>query len=441
VDRVRRAVIALALGLAVVPQSALANGRAPITNGVFFRPGNNTDIWVRTTFGLLVSHDDGCTFRWICEQNVGYGGIFDPTYAVAADGTIYATTYAGLRVSRDGGCTFTTATESLLEGTPGRIAGRYGEAIDVTATGDVWLGLTDAAMTNGIYRSTDAGETFQTMGTVPSGIQWKSLRVAPSDPLRIYATGFEFATDATAFFYRSVDGGAMWEPMPTTSFVFGSSPLARVVGVDPQDAAIVYVATIESSGPPNPGDRLYRSSDGGATFTEVLVTTNAITDVLVRGSSVIVATKVGGFTSTDRGVTFGAANAALEYGCLGERADGRLFACGANWGPDFKAIGQSADGASWDKLFRFVEMAGPVECPAGTPQADTCGPMWPVFEEQFGTKGPTCGANVVDAPPEMKPESGGCCDAVGGAGGSAFLGVLVGAGLLRRRRTKEGSCN
>ncbi len=98
-----------------------------------------------------------------------------------------------------------------------------------------------------------------------------------------------------------------------------------MVGVDPQDAAIVYVATIESSGPPNPGDRLYRSNDGGATFAEVLVTTNAITDVLVRGASVIVATKVGGFTSTDRGVTF-VNTSEIEKELLATGADAGMIA-------------------------------------------------------------------------------------------------------------------
>lgn len=436
----RRAVVVVALGLASVPHGALANGRAPITNGVFFRPGNNQDIWVRTTFGLLVSNDDGCTFRWICEQNVGYGGIFDPHYAVSADGTIYATTFAGLRISRDGGCTFATATEALPVGMPGRIADRWADALDVTASGDVWLGLSDATMDNAIYRSTDSGQTFQAMGNVPPTIQWKSIRVSSSDPMRIYASGFEIAGEPRAHLYRSVDGGAMWEAMPTTSLVFGTTPNARVVGIDPQDPAIVYVATIDAAPPPNPGDRLFRSTDGGASFAEVLVTSSPISDVLVRGTSIIVATKTGGFTSSDRGQTFGAADTALEFGCLGERADGRLFACGANWMPDFKAIGQSADGTTWDKVFRFVEMAGPVECPAGTPQADACVPMWPTFEEQFGTKGPTCGANVVDAPPEVKSD-GGCCDAGGSAGGTAFLGLLLGATLYRRRRTREASCN
>ena len=86
-----------AVAAVLCPAVALANGRPPLTNGVHFQPGDNHSLYVATTFGLLVSHDDGCSFRWICEQNVGYGGTFDPKYRIAADGTIFATTYTGLR--------------------------------------------------------------------------------------------------------------------------------------------------------------------------------------------------------------------------------------------------------------------------------------------------------------------------------------------------------
>src|SRR4051812_15404808 len=90
---------------------ANGNGRPPLTTGVHFRPGDPHSLYVATTFGLLISHDDGCTFRWVCETNIGYGGIFDPLYEVTADGSIFATTFTGLRVSRDGGCSFTTVTD------------------------------------------------------------------------------------------------------------------------------------------------------------------------------------------------------------------------------------------------------------------------------------------------------------------------------------------
>ena len=95
----RRSLIALVLASGI----AHANGRPPLTNGVFFKSGDPHSQYVRTTFGLLISHDDGTTFNWVCEQNIGYGGVFDPKYAIATDGTIFATTFTGLRVSRDGG--------------------------------------------------------------------------------------------------------------------------------------------------------------------------------------------------------------------------------------------------------------------------------------------------------------------------------------------------
>src|ERR1700704_5258777 len=114
--------LVLAIVCVSLPATARANGRPPLTNGVFFQANDNQSLYVRSTFGLLISHDSGCSFRWTCEQNIGYGGPCDRACAVAADGTVFATTFTGLRVSRDGGCSFTTATAELPTDAPGRIA-------------------------------------------------------------------------------------------------------------------------------------------------------------------------------------------------------------------------------------------------------------------------------------------------------------------------------
>ena len=81
------AVIALA---AALPRPADANGRYPQTVSVHFQPGNAQRIAVGATFGLLLSDDDSATWRWTCEQNIGYGGIFDPVYEISAQGTAEA---------------------------------------------------------------------------------------------------------------------------------------------------------------------------------------------------------------------------------------------------------------------------------------------------------------------------------------------------------------
>src|SRR5689334_16048118 len=139
--------------LASLAGPASASGRPPVTSGIFFRPGDARSIFVRSTFGLLVSRDDGCSFRWVCEQAIGYGGQFDPKYAATADGTIFATTFTGLRVSRDGGCTWTTATADRPARDPGRVADIWVDALDLGPGGELWIATAESGRPNDVYRS------------------------------------------------------------------------------------------------------------------------------------------------------------------------------------------------------------------------------------------------------------------------------------------------
>lgn len=410
----------LALSLASPPSDG--NGRAPRTTSIHLVPGDPHSIYVGATFGLLVSHDEGCTFRWVCEGAVGYGGIFDPSYAVAADGAIFATTYAGLRVSRDGGCSFATVTAPV-----------YFSAIDIGPTGDIWIATADITVPGAISRSTDNGAAFEPRGMLSPAIQWNGLRVAPTDPDRIYATGTESSTQTHLFTTR--DGGATWTASALSAVIFGGLPSVRVIAVDPRNADIVYVASELGANPPN-GDRLYRSTDGGATLTEVLATTAAIRDLAFPDAThVIVADQVGGFRSNDGGRTFTALDNAPQLQCIAARTDGTLIGCGTNWTPDSMSLATSMDAAaSWTKLWVFSELDGPLACPAGSPEHDICdAQQWSILEQQFGVTGPVCGANTwpSEAPPHTS--SRGCCDASGGPALSIGWAGLVAAWLGRRR--------
>ena len=422
------------MGIAV---SASGNGRPPHTNGVFFHPTDPNTLLLRTSFGLLISHDDGCSFRWVCEQNIGYGGTFDPKYAVSPSGAIFATTFTGLRVSRDAGCSFATATEELLAGSPERLSDRYLGALAVGSTGEVWVGTADT-LQNAIYRSTDDGVTFAVRGTLPPAILWESIRVAPTDPARVYITGGQVNDPPSAYFYATTNAGADWTAGPLGGVVLGASPIAKVMAVDPVDPNILYLLTVGSQNN-GAGDRLYRSGDAGQTFIEVLTTPSTVVGVTVHAETVTVATQAGAFSSTDRGLTFQPVAAPLKFACLVQRTDGRYYACGANWEPDFMALAHSGDAASWEKIFRFAELAGPVDCPAGTPQAETCGPLYSILQQQFGVTGPTCGAapDTVGGDVAKSPGSG-CCQTGGQGGTVALLGALVAFAAIgprvRRRR-------
>ncbi|MEZ4365658.1 MAG: sialidase family protein [Kofleriaceae bacterium] len=444
----RRAAMAGWLAVLATAGPAAANGRPPATTSVELRAGDADSIYLGATFGLLISHDGGCSFRWVCEQSIGYGGTFDPHYAVAPDGTIYATTFEGLRVSRDGGCSFTTATAELPPGAPGRVADLWVDAIALGEPGEVWIATAESGQPNDVYYSSDGGHTFAPRGLASPTLWWKSVVVAPSRSERVYVTGYQVADEPPTTAQRSDDRGATWAPMPLDGVAFGSTPLVTVTAVDPADPDRLWLRSIGAN-PPG-GDRLYVSTDAGAIWTEAVATTDPIRDVVVRATGeLLVATIAGGsHVSTDGGLTFDVLDGAPQLACLAEDDAGALLGCGANWKPDFSALGRSADAATWSKVFRFSEMAGPLECPAGTPQHDTCAvELWPGIEQQFLPTAPAC-AGGPDA--GIAPDAsggggggGGCCGAGGRPTSSVVLAALallaVSARRARRRRPRASS--
>jgi uncharacterized protein (TIGR03382 family) len=441
-----RTLVVASLLFALGSGRADANGRAPLTNGIHFRAGDPHSMYVATTFGLLVSHDDGCTMSWVCEGNIGYGGPWDPKWAIGTDGTIFGTTFTGLRVSRDGGCSFTTATEELPAGAPNRIAGIWIDALDVGPTGLVWVGTAETGQPNEVYLSSDNGVTFNSLGLQSATIYWKSIRTAPTNMARAYVSGYELAPP-TAHVRRTDNMGGSWTPSPLANVQYGSTPTLLVAAVDPQNADVVYLISQGANAPA--GDRLYRSTDAGITWTDVLDTTGPIKDVVIVDAQTVFATTmmqsgmnfIGGpaYKSSNGGVAFDPMPTAPQLACLGKAPDGTLIGCGANWQPDFQAVTRSTDNASsFTKVWRFVELAGPLQCPAGTPEYDMCDQqMWENLKAQFAATGPTCGANVVGDPPAGDPvptKSGGCCDASPAAPAGLVWAALAGAWLVRRRR-------
>ncbi len=430
---------AVAAGLLAGAPAAHGNGRPPLTNGIYLQPGDAHSLYVRSTFGLLISHDDGCTMRWVCENDIGYAGSFDPKYAIGGDGTIFATTYSGLRISRDAGCSFNTATGGLP-------ADAWIDALDIGPAGEIWVGTSTTGATNDVFASNDNGVTFTSRGMLSSTIWWKSVKVAPSNPMRVYVAGYQVAgtladggmMPPTGHFFRSDDDGAHWTESAMTNVVFGPMPYLLVAAVDPTNPDVLY-AISPGANPPG-GDQLYRSADGGTTFTSVLSTPMPISDVVIRNASTVVAAteNSGSFQSTDGGATFAAMSNPPQLACLKQKADGSLVGCGANWTPDFMSVTASPDGAAWTDVWRFVQLAGPLDCPAGTAEHDICDlQQWSNLQTQFASTGPTCGAYVVDGtPPDSPPKKagGGCCDA-GDATGGLVLGALV-LGLVGRRRRR-----
>lgn len=424
--------------LAAVPGTALANGRFPKTVNVRIQPNDDRVILVPATFGLLISRDQGSTFEWVCEEAIGYGGSFDPDYAITSDGSIFATTFEGLRVTRDGGCTWQAAGGLSTE--------EYFADVEIGPDGTIWAATASAAVTNHIYMSMDNGESFVAQDEGLPQVWWRSLKIAPSDAQRLYLTGYRVAealpdggtVPPSAVFFRSDDHGVTWTELDLSAIEFGTQPWFMIEAVAADNPDVLFG---RAQGAHNAlGDILYRSTDGGMTWAEVLRTEDMIRTVIIRQSGDIIAGTLsdGVHRSSDGGNAW-TRTEEPDMCCAAEDSAGTLYACGANWEPDFFALGRSQDGVSWEKVVRFSEIAGAYSCPAGTVQRDVCeAKRWPAMCEMFGCN------RVVDATPAPDARTsgnggGGCCRSADGPTDSLLLGLFVGLWLLaiRRRRAER----
>src|SRR5262245_7197616 len=121
----------------------------------------------------------------------------------------------------------------------------------------------------GVWKTTDAGRTWQPLFQNESVAAIGALVVAPSDPKILYAGTGQVTTrwDVTSGdgIYRSDDGGATWKHRGLRE----SEHIGRI-WVDPRDPEIVLVAALGHLHGPHPERGVFRSSDGGASWTRVV---------------------------------------------------------------------------------------------------------------------------------------------------------------------------
>ena len=121
----------------------------------------------------------------------------------------------------------------------------------------------------GIWKTTDAGVTWMPTFEGQPIASIGALAVAPSNPNVLYAgTGeSDIRTDLASGdgVYKSLDGGATWKNIGFRD----TRQISRIV-VDPHNADIVYVGAFGHVYGPNDERGVYKSIDGGNTWTHVL---------------------------------------------------------------------------------------------------------------------------------------------------------------------------
>lgn len=433
--RIAGCVVFFSLVLSTRAMAHFANA-TPASTNITLPPDGEATILLPTTFGAVISTDGGASFRWLCDMALDLGpqSNYDPDFAMATDGTIYASsTGSGLLVSRDGGCSFAAAA--------GISDSRWAAKVEIGTNGWVWTGTADGGVANDLYVSKDGGETFSAAGLTIEEGWFRSIKSAATDPQRIYVTGFETGSDGgAALLFSSADGGQTWKALPMDSFVFTGQPGLYLLGVSPVDPDVVFarVADVQLSEDQDElSDVLYRSTDGGQSWSQVLAMPETLTAFVIRkdGTSIIAGTVAGGVRlSADGGTTWTTPAQEPQMACVAEAADGSLYACGNNWEPDSFALASSSDGQTWSKILRFRDVKGPLECAAGTVVHDVCAPLWPQQCTTIGACPPQADeAIAVDAagPPPSSPSSCGGCN--------VSLAAILMLPVLPWRRRAKGS--
>ncbi|MFZ0808235.1 MAG: hypothetical protein WAN03_18730, partial [Candidatus Sulfotelmatobacter sp.] len=159
----------------------------------------------------------------------------------------------------------------LMSGLKWRLIGpfRGGRAVAVAGVPGDSTTFYFGAVDGGIWKTTDAGVVWSPIFDSEPVASIGALAIAPSDPKTIYAgTGeSDIREDLSSGngMYKSTDAGATWHHIGLDE----TRQISRIV-IDPQNADFVYVGALGHAFGPNQERGVYKSVDGGEHWTHVL---------------------------------------------------------------------------------------------------------------------------------------------------------------------------
>ena len=181
----------------------------------------------------------------------------------------FGTVGGGVWRTKDAGQTWENITDSYFGGTIGAVA------VAESDPNVIYVGEGEQTLRNnvssgwGVWKSTDAGASWKHIGLSDSR-HIARIRIHPKNPDVVYvaAMGNLWKPNEMRGVYKSVDGGATWKRV----LYINDTAMAGDLVMDPNNPRILYAATwnmkrngyrMDSGGPDS---KLWKSTDGGETW-------------------------------------------------------------------------------------------------------------------------------------------------------------------------------
>lgn len=182
------------------------------------------------------------------------------------------TTGGGVFKSTDGGDTWLPVSDRYFGGTIGAIAvSESNPDIVYVGTGEFAI-RGNVSHGDGVFKTTDAGKTWTSLGLAETQ-QISRLRVHPTNPDIVYvaAQGHAFGPNPERGIYKTTDGGKTWSKILFRNDSTGASDLV----MDPSNPDVLYAALWQAQRYPwqlvsgGPGGGMFKTTDGGQHWTEL----------------------------------------------------------------------------------------------------------------------------------------------------------------------------